>query len=227
MKAMMLSDRLAVITFAGGLALAILLSSAGIAAAGDTRGSVRVGSKARSVHHPFFVHRRFVRSHFVSPTVSSSVGFDTVTPIPSIQLVIVRDSPPVVIQQDPPLSPPQPSYYWYSCGPHGEIASLREHAQGYCLGGLGPSVIVPPGPGKSLEQFQADDAVCRRWASAQAATMAGAASPQSTTSSTPAGSVQERYDIAYQQCMYAKENQIPGATRSAQAGNGIPSPPSP
>ena len=32
----------------------------------------------------------------------------------------------------------------------------------------GPSVMVLPGSGKNFEQFQADDAVCRQWASQQA-----------------------------------------------------------
>jgi outer membrane lipoprotein SlyB len=31
----------------------------------------------------------------------------------------------------------------------------------------GPSVRVMPGPGKTFEQFQADDAVCRQWAGQQ------------------------------------------------------------
>src|SRR5260370_39759022 len=32
----------------------------------------------------------------------------------------------------------------------------------------GPTITVMPGPDKSFEQFQADDAVCRQWASQQA-----------------------------------------------------------
>lgn len=120
----------------------------------------------------------------------------------------------------------------------------------------GPSVMVFPPPGKSFEQFQADDAICRRWAAQQiglspqevanqnTATGAvvgtavgaglgaaigsvsgsagvgaaiGAASGLlvGTTSGANAGQAygwraQRRYDIAYQQCMYAKGNQIPG-----------------
>ena len=34
----------------------------------------------------------------------------------------------------------------------------------------GPSVMVWPGPGKPFEVFQADDAVCRQWASQQIGT---------------------------------------------------------
>ena len=42
-----------------------------------------------------------------------------------------------------------------------------------------------------------------------------------------AGSVQWRYDIAYQQCMYAKGNQIPGAVRAPQPRYSAPPPPPP
>jgi hypothetical protein len=120
----------------------------------------------------------------------------------------------------------------------------------------GPSVTVMPGPGKTFEQFQADDAVCRQWASQQigrspqetanqntgvgaaVGTAAGAvlgAAIGSATGHAGAGAAigagsgllvgtaaganagqeygmeaQRRYDIVYQQCMYAKGNQIPG-----------------
>jgi hypothetical protein len=59
---------------------------------------------------------------------------------------------------------------------------------------LGPSVMVLPGPGKTLEQFQADETFCQQWAGQR---LGG-----------PAG--QWRYDIAYQQCMYAKGHRLPG-----------------
>jgi hypothetical protein len=39
--------------------------------------------------------------------------------------------------------------------------------------------------------------------------------------------VQRRYDVAYQQCMYAKGNQIPGVVRSGGASYGGPPPPPP
>ena len=120
----------------------------------------------------------------------------------------------------------------------------------------GPTVMVMPPPGKSFDQFQYDDAVCRQWAAQQiglspqevanqnTATGAvvgtavgaglgaaigstsghagsgaaiGAASGLlfGTTSGMNAGQAygwraQRQYDIAYQQCMYAKGNQIPG-----------------
>jgi hypothetical protein len=39
--------------------------------------------------------------------------------------------------------------------------------------------------------------------------------------------VQRRYDIAYQQCMYAKGNQIPGVVRTARRVPRVPPPPPP
>ena len=39
-----------------------------------------------------------------------------------------------------------------------------------------------------------------------------------------AGEAQRRYDIAYQQCMYAKGNQIPGVMRSAKSSRRPPPP---
>jgi hypothetical protein len=59
-----------------------------------------------------------------------------------------------------------------------------------------PSVLVLPGSGKSLEQFQVDDIACRQWAGQQTGSETGSA-----------GS--EHYDIAYMQCMFAKGNRIP------------------
>jgi Glycine-zipper domain len=124
----------------------------------------------------------------------------------------------------------------------------------------GPSVMVLPGHGKSFEQFQADDAVCRQWAAQQTGTTTQRASTGSTVSGAAIGtavgaaagaavgaaagspatgaavgagggllggtaigasraegahaSVQQRYDMTYMQCMYAKGNQIPVARGS-------------
>jgi hypothetical protein len=39
--------------------------------------------------------------------------------------------------------------------------------------------------------------------------------------------VQRRYDVAYQECMYAKGNQIPGVVRSSRRDPRVPSPPPP
>ena len=120
----------------------------------------------------------------------------------------------------------------------------------------GPSVMVMPSPGKSFEQFQSDDAVCRQWAAQQIGLSPQEVVNQNTASGAVAGTAvgaglgaaigsasghagtgaaigaasglivgassganagqaygwqaQRRYDIAYQQCMYAKGNLIPG-----------------
>ena len=66
----------------------------------------------------------------------------------------------------------------------------------------GPSVMVLPGSGKTMEQFQGDDARCRQVAAGELAAVAS-------------GNVsdQQRYDMAYMQCMYAQGNQIPVSHR--------------
>ena len=137
----------------------------------------------------------------------------------------------------------------------------------------GPSVMVLPGGGKSFEQFQADDAMCRPWAYQQTGTTPGQAANESGITSAMVGTVlgaaagaaigaaagnpamgaaagagggllfgsaagvsgaqysayqaQRRYDIAYQQCMYAKGNQIPGVARSAYRRGAAAAPPPP
>jgi hypothetical protein len=116
----------------------------------------------------------------------------------------------------------------------------------------GPSVMVLPGSGKSFEQFQADDTVCRQWAHQQTGTTPGESSSGSGIASAAVGTAlgaaagaaigaaagnpavgaaagaggglllgsaagvgaagyagtetQRRYDMAYQQCMYAGES---------------------
>ena len=39
------------------------------------------------------------------------------------------------------------------------------------------------------------------------------------------GNMQRRYDMAYQQCMYAKGNQVPGVTQGTQRPQVVPPPP--
>jgi hypothetical protein len=139
----------------------------------------------------------------------------------------------------------------------------------------GPSVQVMPGPGKSFEQFQADDAVCRQWAGQQIGGSPQEAATQNTVTGAAVGTAagaalgaalgaasghagagaaigagsgllvggatgagagqaygmeaQRRYDIAYQQCMAAKGNQIPGMEPGAAApmAEAVPPPPPP
>lgn len=118
---------------------------------------------------------------------------------------------------------------------------------------VGPTVAVMPGPGKPFDQFNADNAICKEFASQQlgvnpndvareqvltgaaAGAVLGAASGAlmghghegptesmagagmivgSAAGANAAGrssmSLQRRYDLAYEQCMYAKGNQVPG-----------------
>jgi hypothetical protein len=51
----------------------------------------------------------------------------------------------------------------------------------------GPSVMVLPGGGKTFEQFQADDALCRQWASQQTGTTSGRSARESTVSGAAIG----------------------------------------
>jgi len=67
---------------------------------------------------------------------------------------------------------------------------------------VGPSVMVLPGSGRTLEQFQLDDMACRGWATEQTESGKGAAGGSGL-------SAQGRYDIAYMQCMFAKGHRIP------------------
>jgi hypothetical protein len=120
---------------------------------------------------------------------------------------------------------------------------------------IGPSVMVFPAQGKPFEQFQADDANCKWWASQQSGLSAQETVNQNTLSGAVVGTIigaglgaaigaisgnpgmgaavgagsgllggtisganagqgyaweaQRRYDIAYQQCIYARGNQLP------------------
>jgi hypothetical protein len=137
----------------------------------------------------------------------------------------------------------------------------------------GPRVMVLPGSGKTFEQFQDDDAVCRQWASQQLGKSPQTAAGESTVTGAAVGTligaglgaaigaasgnaglgaavgaggglltgtavgasagqesayeVQRRYDHAYQQCMYAKGNQIPGSAVPPRRSQYIPPPPPP
>jgi uncharacterized protein YcfJ len=122
--------------------------------------------------------------------------------------------------------------------------------QGCAMTPSNPTVAVLPGQGKSFGQFQADQAVCKQYASAQVAGQAdranqlgvggavlgtvlgaglgaavgggrgaaiGAASGAVGGTALGAGytggqqyTIQQQYDIAYEQCQYSKGNQVPG-----------------
>jgi YmgG-like glycine-zipper protein len=53
----------------------------------------------------------------------------------------------------------------------------------------GPSVMVLPGGGKTFEQFQTDDAVCRQWSAQQVGTTTDRAASQSTVTGAVIGTV--------------------------------------
>jgi len=53
----------------------------------------------------------------------------------------------------------------------------------------GPSVMVLPGSSKTFEDFQADDAVCRQWASQQVGTTAQKTATESTVGGAVIGTV--------------------------------------
>jgi hypothetical protein len=67
-----------------------------------------------------------------------------------------------------------------------------------------PTVMALPAQGKSLAQFQQEDISCRNHAQQQTANAPTA--PKATDYS-----LQQRYDIAYTQCLYADGNKITSA----------------
>jgi len=104
---------------------------------------------------------------------------------------------------------------------------------------MGPSVAVMPAANKPFEAFQHDQTICKQFAEqevsgqAEAANRqavgaaflgtglgaalggalggggaAGAGAAESSQAAQPA--IQQRYDTAFEQCMYAKGNQVPG-----------------
>lgn len=200
---------------------ALLLVPAPAPASGDGRVEPGLREHPRGQHHgsrPNGVRRRAAAGQRVlsNPGVWWAPS-EPATPDAGPLVVIIQQSP-APIPEEPPPAPSEPPYYWYACGREGKGSSPREQAASYCIGGLNPSVRGFPGPGKTLEQFQADDAACQRWASAHAGTLPAApgASP------TALGSMQVRYDLAYQQCLHAKGNHFRGA-----AGPGQPEYPPP
>jgi len=101
---------------------------------------------------------------------------------------------------------------------------LTAVVQGCASTPTGPSVMVLPGTGKTMEQFQTDDGRCRQMATAELQREGGGPVPR-----------QQRYDMTYMQCMYAAGHQIPGSRAGYSAPsagapatrNGIGQPPPP
>jgi len=67
----------------------------------------------------------------------------------------------------------------------------------------GPGVLVLPGTGKSFDEFRSDEHDCRGYAQTQL----------TDQEQDSAGPLQQRYDRAFLQCMYAKGHKIPVSGR--------------
>jgi hypothetical protein len=81
----------------------------------------------------------------------------------------------------------------------------------------GPSVRVLPGPGKTFEHFQADDAVCRQWAGQSIGT-----SPQETVNqSTATGAVVGTAIGAGAGALIGAATGNPGVGAAIGAGSGL------
>jgi hypothetical protein len=82
----------------------------------------------------------------------------------------------------------------------------------------GPTLPALPGSGKTLEQFQRDDAECQRYANVQASL------PVAAGVAAAPYDVQRRYDFAYVQCMYSNGHKVPvpGAYTAAPTGQAPP-----
>ena len=87
----------------------------------------------------------------------------------------------------------------------------------------GPGVLVLPGSGKTFDQFRFDEQDCRSHAQARV----NSSEPEQGS----AGSMQQRYDRAFLQCMYAKGHKVPVSGRyveeKLQAAAETPPPPPP
>ncbi|MDD5577859.1 MAG: hypothetical protein PHY16_01100 [Methylobacter sp.] len=66
-----------------------------------------------------------------------------------------------------------------------------------------PDVMVLPGAGSSFEHFRNDDTLCEQYAYSQ---VGGTTANDAAASSEE---LQQHYDVAYIQCMYAKGHQVP------------------
>lgn len=90
----------------------------------------------------------------------------------------------------------------------------------------GPSVLVLPGSNKSFEQFRADEQDCRQYASSQLGgttpDQAAVDSAAKSASQSSARNAQWRYDVGYQQCMYAKGHKVPVAASQFRSEPGRP-----
>lgn len=93
-----------------------------------------------------------------------------------------------------------------------------------------PGILVLPGTGKSFDQFLADDRECRKFALAETT---GKGEPADLSYSHAAIVLQQRYDNAFAQCMFARGHKVPVSGpysdrgQPAQAASRTPPPPPP
>ena len=94
----------------------------------------------------------------------------------------------------------------------------------------GPGFLVLPGTGKNFDQFRFDEQECRGYAQSQL----GGKTPEQAMSDSSARSLQQRYDHAFAQCMYAKGHRVPisgrysdGAPPASSQSASTPPPPPP
>ena len=80
----------------------------------------------------------------------------------------------------------------------------------------GPSVLVLPAVGKSMDVFQVEEGECRAYTRQQ---LGGA--PEQAASMRQ---LQIQYNRAYVQCMYAKGNVVPGVVVASGASVAPPTP---
>jgi hypothetical protein len=77
----------------------------------------------------------------------------------------------------------------------------------------GPGVLVLPGTGKSFDEFRSDEHDCRGYAQGQV----------NDQDQDSAGRLQQRYDHAFLQCMYAMGHKIPVSSRYSDSTRSAPS----
>jgi len=89
---------------------------------------------------------------------------------------------------------------------------------------MGPTVMVTPSPNKPFDVFLRENTTCRRFAqtaventpppqppaTSLAERLATRDAPPVSARQASAGAIQQTYDEAYAQCMYAHGNQVPG-----------------
>ena len=93
------------------------------------------------------------------------------------------------------------------------VLGVAAFLQGCASTPTGPSVMVLPGTGRTMDQFQADDGRCRQIATGQL-----------QREQQRSVAAQQRYDMTYMQCMYAAGHQIPGTSRPGYSTPGAAAP---